>query len=320
MLERIERESRSPGLLATLAKRLPLTDLQSLLLEVYRQRSAQVTPSSLLERYSKNRFVAPSDLHPLVALELDRLAFGLLPEGFTAIELSPVCPLGAVSAVAEVDPYSVLTTIRNTEVVADPTNVLALECAIQRRKRLGRDRHDRSWVRLAASQRVVRTQPVSGPASRQHFRMLALCTAGRDEGSFQFEVASLLEQIGFYLELMAASAQLDYAVVGVRVGVTDLDPSGQEPLLKRAALATLAEQFPAVRFGFEDNWHTARSYYSSVRFNVYATNPSGVELQLVDGGFTTWTQQLLSNAKERLLISGMGTERFCTMFRESAQP
>ena len=32
--------------------------------------------------------------------------------------------------------------------------------------------------------------------------------------------------------------------------------------------------------------------------------------ELIDGGFTTWTQQLLSNNKERLLISGLGTERF----------
>jgi len=34
----------------------------------------------------------------------------------------------------------------------------------------------------------------------------------------------------------------------------------------------------------------------------------------VDGGFTDWTQQLLSNRKERLLISGMGSERFVFCF------
>jgi hypothetical protein len=35
---------------------------------------------------------------------------------------------------------------------------------------------------------------------------------------------------------------------------------------------------------------------------------------LIDGGFTTWTQLLLSNRKERLLISGLGTERLCSQF------
>lgn len=37
--------------------------------------------------------------------------------------------------------------------------------------------------------------------------------------------------------------------------------------------------------------------------------------ELIDGGFTTWTQQVLSNIKERLLISGLGIERLCSQFR-----
>jgi|GEM_PF-4488011 len=36
---------------------------------------------------------------------------------------------------------------------------------------------------------------------------------------------------------------------------------------------------------------------------------------LVDGGFTDWTQKLLSNRKERLLISGLGSERLLTCFK-----
>ncbi len=31
-------------------------------------------------------------------------------------------------------------------------------------------------------------------------------------------------------------------------------------------------------------------------------------------GFTTWTQDLLSNIKERLLTSRLGTELFCSQF------
>jgi hypothetical protein len=37
-------------------------------------------------------------------------------------------------------------------------------------------------------------------------------------------------------------------------------------------------------------------------------------LELVDGGSVNWTQQFLSNAKERLVISGIGSERLCTKF------
>jgi hypothetical protein len=55
-------------------------------------------------------------------------------------------------------------------------------------------------------------------------------------------------------------------------------------------------------------------YYVSACFHIYATNLAGTELELIDGGFTTWTQQLLGNAKERLLISGLGVERFVDRF------
>lgn len=39
---------------------------------------------------------------------------------------------------------------------------------------------------------------------------------------------------------------------------------------------------------------------------------------MADGGFTTWTADLLSNAKERLLISGLGIERLCGLFARAS--
>jgi hypothetical protein len=42
------------------------------------------------------------------------------------------------------------------------------------------------------------------------------------------------------------------------------------------------------------------------------------EYLLVDGGFSTWIQQLLSNQKERFLISGLGSERVCSVFGKEA--
>jgi hypothetical protein len=47
---------------------------------------------------------------------------------------------------------------------------------------------------------------------------------------------------------------------------------------------------------------------------MYARDQVGTDYFIVDGGFTDWTQQLLSNRKERLLISGMGSERFVSLF------
>jgi hypothetical protein len=57
-----------------------------------------------------------------------------------------------------------------------------------------------------------------------------------------------------------------------------------------------------------------QAYYSGVRLQMYARDQAGTDYFIVDGGFTNWTQQLLSNRKERLLISGMGSERFVACF------
>jgi hypothetical protein len=47
---------------------------------------------------------------------------------------------------------------------------------------------------------------------------------------------------------------------------------------------------------------------------MYARDKLGTDYFIVDSGFTDWTHQLLSNRKERLLISGMGSERFVSIF------
>src|SRR5687767_8086549 len=74
ILERIEREAGIPGLAALLAERLSATDLQSLLLEVYRQR-AQRQPAAVLADYERNRFVRPSKAAPGALLEWEQTAF-----------------------------------------------------------------------------------------------------------------------------------------------------------------------------------------------------------------------------------------------------
>ncbi len=75
IVERIEREAGIPGLVQILAERLSPTDLQSLLLEVYRLRASQLRPADVLTNYQNNRFVHPSTVIPAFAVpvEMDRL-------------------------------------------------------------------------------------------------------------------------------------------------------------------------------------------------------------------------------------------------------
>ncbi|MBB2915597.1 hypothetical protein FHS43_006920 [Streptosporangium becharense] len=315
-LGRVLREGATPRLLTALAERLSPTDLQTLLLEVYRRRAAAVTPGRLLRAYEDNRFTAPSpldagELTRLNALVHDRLA----RHAFTALALSPLCPLGTNSAVATVDQNKVVTTVRNTEAVADATNVLALECAVRRRQLLRADPRSRARVRLAATHRVVRAQVFAGPGMTAHFALLGLCTAGRAESSFIFETAALTEQIGVHLDILDSARTLGYRVRSVRVSVTDLTAGRHRRTLRESVLDPLTQAYPATAFVFDDERGAGRGYYSGACFEIRATTPAGDDLNLGDGGFTTWSADLLSDARERLLISGLGLERLCERFR-----
>ncbi|MBN1934044.1 MAG: hypothetical protein JW934_05245 [Anaerolineae bacterium] len=313
LLARILNQAQIPDLLDALVERLTPTDLQSLLLEVYRRRTAGVTPAHLLRQYEQNRFVRPAQIDPRQQLAFDRLAYSLLPAGFQTIELSPVCPLGTNSAVATVDQNKIVTTIRNTEVCADSTNVLALECALRRRE-LGRSQERRNDpVKLCASQRVIRAQVFDGPASFAHFRLLSLCTAGRDRGSYRFEADALKEQIGFYLDLIQVCQQKGFAIGQVRGIVTAFDEIRVEALSSEV-ITPLAAQYEGVAITLDADDTNKQGYYCSARFQIRISDMDGNDYLIVDGGFTDWTQQLLSNHKERLLISGMGSERFLFCF------
>ena len=52
----------------------------------------------------------------------------------------------------------------------------------------------------------------------------------------------------------------------------------------------------------------ARGYYPGLCFKVVAVF-DGEEVEVGDGGLVPWTQLLLSDAKERLMISGLSLER-----------
>ena len=55
IIERIERQAGLPGLVSALVERLSPTDLQSLLMEVYRQRADRRQPAAVLADYKTKR-------------------------------------------------------------------------------------------------------------------------------------------------------------------------------------------------------------------------------------------------------------------------
>jgi hypothetical protein len=311
IIERIEREVGVPGLVTLLAERLTPTDLQSVMLEVYRQRARRQQPANLLSEFESNRFARPSTANPIRLLAWDQIAFAQLPDGFEPLALSPVCPLGTNSAVALVDQNRVLSTIRNAEIVADSTNVLALECAVVRKRLLRANPKSKESVHRAASHRLLRTQNYNNPNLVAHFSAFALCSAGQDQGNLQFELSTLALHIQFYLRALRAFLG---ASLRLRLAVTDFGTVERGTRLADHLFAPVQAAFPDVELGMDDQRDSGRDYYADLCFHVYAAAPSGEWLELADGGVVNWTQTLLSNAKERCVISGIGSERVCTAF------
>ena len=260
IVERIERELGVPGLAELLATRVAPTDLGSLLLAVARRRATRVSPADVLRRYAADRFVRPAEAEPARLDELERRALEHLPPAYERVELAPVCPFGTSSALAGVSQDWVVTSFRGSEVVSDPTTVLALECALRRRRDRARP------VRLCTSHRVLRAQRVDPPFV-QHFRLLALCTADRAAA----EDDLLAEHLDFYRRFLEG---LDSGSVSV-----DLEP--RKP-----------------------------AYYGGATF---ALSLDGQEV--VEGGLIDWTQTLLGDRKERLVVSGLGLDLLTRIVR-----
>jgi hypothetical protein len=246
------------------------------------------------------------------------MAFSRLPKVFQPVELSPVCPLGTVSMLSPISQDWTVSTIRNTEVVADSTNVLALECVVRRREQKSFSSGKAAPVHLAASHRLLRGQKFGvGPGTRQHFRIFTLCSAGRDPGNLGFETEALGLQIGFYL---AALGRFLGTKTALRVAVSDLGSNVARPVVRSEVVEKLQSAHKEVRVGIDQDRKQGRGYYGELCFKIFATSFKGREQELVDGGDVNWTQKLLNNAKERLIISGCGSERMCELFEPAASP
>ena len=308
ILARIERQVGLPGLAAALGEKLNPSDLQSLLLEVYRQRVRRRRPADLLADYKTNRFIRPSPVSPTLLLDWERKAFATLPSDFQTLALAPVGPLGAVSILSSVDQNWAIATIRNSEVVSDSTNILALECAHQRQALLEKDRKSTESVHLAASHRLTRAQNFQDPQALAHFSLFGLCSAGRDQGGMVFERETLRRHIAFFLR---AIQTFIVSEMPVEVVLTDFQDPPRDTILEMIA-AQIRADFPTATVRFDPLREHSRGYYVDLCFKIYAWD-SGQEVELADGGVVDWTQQLLSSAKERMVISGIGSERVCQL-------
>ena len=315
--ERVERELGVPGIASLLAERLEPSDLQSLLLDVYRRVAKRSPLANMLADYETNRFVHPSTFSPVELLDWDRVAFSVLPKEFDAVDLSPVCPLGVSAVMGGLAQDRVVSTIRNSEVVADSTNVLALEAALRRRAHKGAAARSSAAVHLAASHRLLRAQHYHNPKLSAHFKVFSLCSAGRDRGDFAFETDALGVHIAIYLTAIRAFLG---SSLRLRVLLTVMDSAPRLADAAEALLARVRTEFAGVDAALNPTRTQGRGYYKTLCFWIEGVMDDAEPMQLADGGCVDWTQRLLSDAKERLVISGVGSDRICGIHRDLVRP
>ena len=281
-----------------LAGGLEASRVWSLLLAVAEARAGDRAVQDLVEQWTHDRFVQPAYVDQRSLIEVDRHLLSACA-AFEAIELSPVAPLGACSAMGRTSQNKILTTLRGTEVVADPTNVMALECA----RRLKRDMT--ATIRLATSHRCVRAQEI--PKIRgfaAHFRIFCLASAGVERRDHAFTVESLAEQIAVLSRALDLLEQHGFAFPGRRT--TGLATAARSALGDR-----IAERLhpPAARSVLD------HAYYNGLRYQIAARTTDGIEIPLVDGGVFDWVARLASNRRAVYAASGIGSQLIPFLFR-----
>jgi len=288
-----------PGAYEALTRGLPASRLWSLLLEVVEARAVRRSSSALVEQWDRDRFVQPGNVNQRSLLDVDRHLLAAASD-FEAIELSPVAPLGVCSIMGRTSQNKVLSALRGTEVVSDPTNVLALECA----RRLRRD--PATVVRLATSHRCVRAQEI--PKVRgltANFRIFSLVSAGLERQNHAFVVEAVAEHMTVMLNALDALEQHGFVFPDRRISVWATE---EKTALGDRIVAAIGQ--PAVARAVLEH-----PYYHGLRFQITARSSDGVEMPLIDGGAFDWVAKLTSNRRAVYVASGLGSQLVPLLFR-----
>jgi hypothetical protein len=279
----------------------PPSETTPTLLALARRQAARRRPADLLAQWERDAYVAPSILDGRTMHALDGLALDAA-EGFEALVLSPVAPLGSCSVIAPTSQDRTLSANRGTEVVSDPTNVLALECA----RRLRVD--PTTTQRLCTLHQVVRCQPfLPGKGFSRHFRLLAMAEAGPARGEDGFEVEAFAGAIAVFVWLCDRAAALGYHVPERELVLRVAE--GHHALANRIAARLEPTGLPIQREPLDS------PYYDGVRmlFNVHMAQ--GETIPLGDVGRFDWVARLTANRRMRMVAAGFGVQLLPLRFR-----
>jgi ribosomal protein S18 acetylase RimI-like enzyme len=332
----------------------PAGDQRSLMLRMARSQSRKRTPAHLLSDRLRGDVYQPARVDARLLHEVEGAALAAA-DAFEPVTLPPVAPAGTNAVLAGLDQNLSVASVRGGEVLADPTSSLALEIALRRRageiepalaataRVLRMQQPPPGWHRhfglftLASGGRAMPGDGFAAAALRAqlavYLDMLDRLTAGGHAvGQITVELsdtaglAASCRAVGVDVLDLAAewrATDVEPEAILATAGVAlprfcASAPQGWERLERMAeqVLAPLAERFPRARLGFRPGRLHAVGYYRGLSLNIDA-ELGGEVYSVADGGTVDWTQQLLSDRRERLLVSGIGTERIARLLAES---
>ena len=263
-------------------------ELRTILADVARSRASNQTPADLIKRWREDKLLEPSMLDPREALPITAKLWEVVPPEFVGVTLSQLTSLGSGIHLGGLGQNRVVTTMRGTEVLADPKHGLALEAS--RRRRNGHSR-----VHLATHARCTHAWDHSEESS--HELRFALVSSAPDGGGLSTEADLLDLHLDYWREIMGT------VVPRGRIELTVWD----------STLAGLIEA-RGTRDGVivvdsaSDERRPWRNPYTTAAFRFVVDGDGDEPHEVGDGGFVTWTQALTRNRKDRCLVSGVSVD------------
>jgi hypothetical protein len=279
---------------------LPKSDLNTLLLEVYKLQAEKLTPNGLLKAYQSNRFAVPSEIDPIAFHQMETDLLKIADNmGISGILLSPSALFGSCSVFGCVDQNNVISATRGTETLPDPTNMLAVIISDRLKTEVITKTQT---VHYCTTARVVRSQAFSGKRSFSHFGLFCMVSYGMDSGSYSCEKELLVKHLAYYNRLFSKKYGAKLSVIlRKRGGYTDGDG-----FFKRMT-ELIQSELPEVPLFF-DLEHEDNNYYKGINYKIYIEKDNE-KVEIGDGGFVDWIAKLIGNKKARCLISGVGMDR-----------
>ena len=269
-----------------LLRSLNSVELRTILADVARTRASDETYADLIKRWREDRLLMPSLLDPREAIPVTARLWEAVPREFVGVTLSQLTSLGSGIHLGGLGQNRVVTTMRGTEVLADPAHGLALEAS--RRRRNGHSR-----VHLATHARCTHAWDQAEESAHElRFSLVSSCPDG---GGLSTEADLLDLHLDYWREIIGS------LVPQGRIELTVWDHTLAGLIESRGTRDDVI-----VVAGKDDDRRPWRNPYTTAAFRFVVQGEEPVELG--DGGFVTWTQALTRNRKDRCLVSGISVD------------